>query len=207
MDNNNENNTSIIPISSTGLVKVSNSLAITHKILDELQQRFDPLTWWQTLDDNMKMALYATKLDEEMEELFVPDLFDCRVVLKFSYRNIKNLGNAAINNLDIGTIKSILQLNSLIIIKESNMSNIIPIKELTNLTHLHFNSEITDISTLTTLTNLTHLHFESNKISDISPLTTLTNLTYLILDDNKISVQQIEYLKNKLPNCHIYDFI
>ena len=36
---NNENNTSIIPISSTGLVRVGNSIEVTKKILNEFKQR------------------------------------------------------------------------------------------------------------------------------------------------------------------------
>lgn len=39
MENKNKNNASIIPINSTSLVKVENALAITEKILQELQKR------------------------------------------------------------------------------------------------------------------------------------------------------------------------
>jgi internalin A len=190
MDNNNENNTSIIPISSTGIVRVSNSLAITQKILNELQQRFDPLAWWQTLDDDMKMALYANiKCGEEIKECFDRgyDYFD-KQILDDQLKTVINLGIGAINNLGIGIIKSILQLNLLHIISKFNISDIIPIKVLTNLTHLDLGSnKISDISPLTTLTNLTDLYSLENEISDISPLTSLTNLTSLHLRENEIS--------------------
>lgn len=39
MENKNENNSSIIPIGSTGLVRVGNTLAVTNKILTELSKR------------------------------------------------------------------------------------------------------------------------------------------------------------------------
>lgn len=39
MDNKNENNNSIIPVGSTGLVRVGNSIGITNKILNEHKER------------------------------------------------------------------------------------------------------------------------------------------------------------------------
>ena len=39
MDNKNENNSSIIPIGSTGLVRVGNSIEVTKKILSEFKER------------------------------------------------------------------------------------------------------------------------------------------------------------------------
>ena len=40
MENKNKNNTSIIPIGSTGLVRVGNSIEITNKIIKEHEERF-----------------------------------------------------------------------------------------------------------------------------------------------------------------------
>jgi uncharacterized protein (TIGR02145 family) len=40
MDNKNEKNTSIIPIGSTGLVRVGNSIEITNKIISEHEERY-----------------------------------------------------------------------------------------------------------------------------------------------------------------------
>ena len=59
MTDDNKKENSLIPISSTDIVRVSNSLAITQKILNEIEQRFDPLAWWQSVDDDIKMVLYA----------------------------------------------------------------------------------------------------------------------------------------------------
>jgi hypothetical protein len=39
MDNKNENNTSIIPIGSTGLVRAGNSIEVTNRILSEFKKR------------------------------------------------------------------------------------------------------------------------------------------------------------------------
>ena len=40
MENKNENNTSIIPIGSNGLIRVSNSIAVTNKLLTESKFQF-----------------------------------------------------------------------------------------------------------------------------------------------------------------------
>ena len=79
---------------------------------------------------------------------------------------------------------------------ENQISDISPLKELTNLIvlDLHRNFDIHDASPLSTLTNLTHLSLWRNLVSDVSPLSTLTNLTYLSLENNGVS--DLSPLKN-----------
>jgi Leucine-rich repeat (LRR) protein len=186
--------------------QVSQSSAITHKILNELQLRFDPLAWWQTLDDNMKIALYANlRCSEEIKE-WGECLIDNRAILEDQIKIIKKLGIGAIKNLEGGTIKSILQLNLLLIIREFNLSNIIPIKELTNLRYLYlYYTQISDISPISMLTNLTDLDLSDTEISDIGSLTTLTNLINLSLRNTEISdISPLSTLTNltRLDLCH-----
>ena len=71
-------------------------------------------------------------------------------------------------------------------------------KNLTNLTHLdlEFNYKISDVSPLKDLTNLVFLNLELNLISDVSPLEGLTNLVNLDFDDNQ--VQDVSPLKNMI---------
>ncbi|MCP4344977.1 MAG: leucine-rich repeat domain-containing protein [Desulfobacterales bacterium] len=70
----------------------------------------------------------------------------------------------------------------------TQLSDITPLANLTNLTELHlFFNQISDIGPLADLTNLTKLYLDSNQIGDISPLENLTNLTELDLNTNQIS--------------------
>ncbi|MFC2146554.1 COR domain-containing protein [Acidobacteriota bacterium] len=68
------------------------------------------------------------------------------------------------------------------------LSNISPLKELTQLTALDLgDNKITDISPLKELTQLTTLDLGDNQITDISPLKELTQLKVLLLDRNQIT--------------------
>lgn len=70
---------------------------------------------------------------------------------------------------------------------DSGISDITPLKSLTNLTTLSLSgNNISDIRPLTSLTNLTSLSLRDNKISDITPLKSLTKLTTLDLIGNPI---------------------
>ncbi len=67
------------------------------------------------------------------------------------------------------------------------ITDITPLKGLTNLTKLQLNVNlISDITPLAGLINLRELGLFGNQISDITPLTGLINLTNLLLYDNKI---------------------
>ena len=185
-DNNIEN--SLIPLGSTGIVRVSKSLAITQRILNEIELRIDPLYWWKTLNDDIKILFFANlKYSEEIKKVFEGKILYSKF-LEDQLKSIYNLDIETIKYLDIETIKSILQLKFLYV-SEFNLSNLIPaLKDLTNLTKFYLRTiEKLDISPLTTLTNLTVLDLGYNKISDIRPLTKLTKLTVLHLDMNEIS--------------------
>jgi Leucine-rich repeat (LRR) protein len=197
---------SLIPIGSTDIVRVSNSLAITQKILNEIQQRFDPLAWWQTIDDNLKLALYANIIYGES----IKKHLGIRRDFPGEKRLFLGKQIESIQNLDIITIESILQLKFLHA-RGFNLSNIKPIEQLTSLTRLDLSyNQISDISPLNTLTNLTYLGLVDNNISELNPLTSLNNLTRLFLYNNQISdIRPLSALSNltclSLSNNQITD--
>ena len=79
-----------------------------------------------------------------------------------------------------------------------------PLAGLTNLTYLNlYRNDISDLTPLGGLTNLERLQLFENQISDITPLAGLKNLTKLILWGNQISDADMEWLKARLPGCHI----
>jgi internalin A len=82
--------------------------------------------------------------------------------------------------------KKLLSLKG-VLIWDSGISDITPLKSLTHLTTLALDgNNISDITPLTSLTNLTHLSLRDNKILDIASLKSLTKLTTLDLSGNPI---------------------
>ena len=68
------------------------------------------------------------------------------------------------------------------------LSDISPVRGLTNLTHLEFSeSQVSDISPVHGLTNLIHLEFSVSQVSDLSPVRGLINLIHLEFDTTPIS--------------------
>ena len=109
------------------------------------------------------------------------------------------LDSSQITNTDIEQLKYMVNLQSLWIFSRtltpgedyylpSNISDISPIAELTNLTELNLNgNQINDISPLAGLTKLEKLYLIGNQINDISVLAVLKNLTVLSLAGNQFN--------------------
>ena len=88
---------------------------------------------------------------------------------------------------DITPLQNLTNLTHLTI-NGSQLSNITPLQNLTNLTQLDLSdSRISNITPLQNLTNLARLDLSRNQISNITPLQNLTNLTYLYVTQNQFS--------------------
>ena len=123
-----------------------------------------------------------------------------------SISSLENLEQINMSSNSISDISSLSNLTSLteLSLSYNLISDISSLSNLTNLTELSlsFNS-ISDISSLSNLNNLTLLNLSYNSISDISSLGSLTNLERLYLSNNQLTEEQIEELRNLLPNCII----
>jgi Leucine-rich repeat (LRR) protein len=64
-------------------------------------------------------------------------------------------------------------------------------------------AKITDISALANCTELEHLNLALNKITDISPLYGLKKLKRLWISRNPIPQEQIDHIRELLPDCVI----
>lgn len=64
-------------------------------------------------------------------------------------------------------------------------------------------NEIIDISALSGLVNLTMLNLDNNSISDLTPLYTLKNLQVLYIHGNNIRLEDIDAIRDALPNCTV----
>lgn len=88
----------------------------------------------------------------------------------------------------------------------ADINDISPLKNLVNLERLSLICcDITDISPLSNLTKLTDLGLGDNPIIDIKPLANLTQLEELSIgsEDFYFDYQDIEWLREQLPNCDI----
>ena len=104
---------------------------------------------------------------------------------------------------DVTPLKDLTQLTKLDL-NGNQISDVTPLKELTQLTELWLNqNQISDVTPLKDLTQLTELNLWGNEISDVTPLKDLTQLTTLELYGNQISESDIEDLQEALPECEI----
>lgn len=150
-------------------------------------------------------VLYKSDV-ENITELTIWDSSISNIDLS-GIENLVNLESLKILNIrtsDINILKGLTKLKYLSL-ANCGINDISPLKELTNLESLSldFNGSIKDISPLETLTNLKYLHLMYNQISDISPLSGLTNLEMLELNGNPIEAEDVQSLKEVLPNCDI----
>ena len=132
-----------------------------------------------------------------------------------------HLETCQIDDEDLVYISNLTNLKSLYLGNSSyegnNITNIEPIKKLTNLTTLRLdNNDIIDISALKELVNLEELALRGNNISDLEPISNLTQLTDLSLGrdnygtGNPIStLQPLRNLTNlldlEIAMCNITD--
>ena len=119
-------------------------------------------------------------------------------MLKLQNLDDKTAGDIHIlTGLEFATNLRVLSL------RDNNISDVSPLRNLTNLTDLNVgDNDISDVSPLRNLTNLTWLSLYDNNISDVSPLRNLTNLTWLSLSVNNIS--DVSPLRNLTNLTQLY---
>lgn len=102
---------------------------------------------------------------------------------------------------DINDLKGLTNLTFLHL-GQNEISDITALSGMTKLTKLVLNNNhVTDISSLQGMKKLINLELEGNQITDISSLYELDKLRYLVLNGNPISDDQIQTLRDALPDC------
>ena len=66
------------------------------------------------------------------------------------------------------------------------------------------NTQVSDLSPLAELKNLERLWLHNTQVSNLSPLAGVKNLEELWLKNTQVSDEQVQKLKQALPNCEIY---
>ncbi len=86
----------------------------------------------------------------------------------------------------------------------TQVSDLSPLAELKSLKWLFLNStQVGDLSPLAELMNLKRLSLNYTQVGDLSPLAGLKNLKTLILRNSQVSDEQVQELRQALPNCKI----
>ena len=85
------------------------------------------------------------------------------------------------------------------------VSDLSPLADLKNLQRLVlYDTPVSDLSPLAELKNLRYLDLSSTQVSDLSPLAELKSLEQLHLNNTPVSDEQVQKLRQALPNCVIY---
>lgn len=149
---------------------------------------------------------------------------DISVLSDMNYLSYLDLGGNSI--FDIYALSGLTNLDSLYL-NDNLIVDVSPCGNLTNLTALSLSgnpitdisalsgltklkslsityTDISDISALSGMTNLESLYLNNNQITDVSALSGLTNLVWLTLDGNSLSEEQVDALREALPNTEIY---
>lgn len=142
------------------------------------------VSYWDSMDKKYGVEVNSYVVTAENDNLI--NGFDIRKIA--DYPEIEAAIRASIGK-ETGelTREDFLRVEELDI-HESGISDITPLKAMSNLTYLSANgNRIVDLSPLSGLTRLARLLLVNNGITDITPLAGLKNLTNLNLDGNAIS--------------------
>jgi hypothetical protein len=227
MENKNENNISIIPIGSTGLVRANNTISITDKILKEhnfkLHNHKNLLTDnWNNLFPNdwkeiLELHIILTKLDIQIDTKYsIHHQYKTLFNVDYTFNNktdIRYLKKLKILNLrtskyinDITFITYFDKLTELNYYSESNsLIGIENIGKLTGLEKLHlYTPHLHNLDFLKTNIGLKDLSLITGKISDYSPLSALFMLERLYFETDKLPASHSVF---KLTNLKDLDII
>ncbi len=154
---------------------------VEKKVEVKAPQQVDNRIWWNKLDSRWKNIFKkAVNIDAEPSEI--------KLLKIVQLRKLGLDGNS--------TFRTIL--------KESEISSLEPLRQLTNLQELSCSyNQISDLEPLRQLTNLQKLNCSNNKLIDLEPLCQLTNLQELDCSRNQIIPAKIEKFKKAVPNCEV----
>ena len=120
---------------------------------------------------------------------------------------LKNPAYLDFQNTQVIDLSPLAELKSLrtLVLRNTQVSDLSPLAELKSLELLWLdNTQVSDASPLMELKNLTFLNLGSTHVSDVSPLVELKSLELLWLDNTHVSDEQVQKLRQALPNCEIH---
>lgn len=173
------------------------------KTLNIFECLYDADHVYEALSEMENLTELYIEIDSELEKMGVSSL-DINGIS--SVKTLTRLDLPSTGLTDISPLSSLVNLQQLNLMGNS-ISDLTPLASLENLQELYLTgNSISDITPLASLTNLTYLSIMDNDITDITPLLSLKNLKTLKLkgfDDDNISDEDIERLREALPDCEI----
>ncbi len=119
-------------------------------------------------------------------------------------KNLKVLRLASTQMSDLSPLAELKNLKELGL-ANALLSDLSPLAELKNLEGLWLaKTQVSDLSTLVELKNLERLWLVNMLVSDLSTLAELKNLEWLWLHNTQVSDEQVQELRQALPNCEIH---
>lgn len=104
---------------------------------------------------------------------------------------------------DVSPLAGLTKLRTLVL-RDCGLTDIAPLEGLVLLETLQLDGNgITSCAPLAGFKNLVELDFRNNEIRDVSVLGELKNLKRLELSGNPLTVQKVDKLREKLPECSI----
>ena len=168
----------------------SNPISVSQKAMLEVALPNTNISWPSVIinDSQKTEKTWGEKYEEWIQK---PEQYGGQDVLQ-QIKEAKESGATELtlsysNISDLTPLADLTNLTELTI-NYSKISDLVPLAGLTNLTDLTLSySKISDLVPLAGLTNLTELRLHYNYISDLAPLAGLSNLSQLRLDSNNIS--------------------
>jgi hypothetical protein len=119
---------------------------------------------------------------------------------------LKSLEILSLYSTTVSDLTPLEELKNLALLHldRTQVSDLSPLVRLKNLEMLSLAyTQVSDLSPLAELKNLKRLYLYSTTASDLSPLAELKSLEHLDLQNTQVSYDQVQELKQALPNCKI----
>ena len=119
---------------------------------------------------------------------------------------LKNLTYLDLGNTQVSGLSLLAELKNLksITLNNTPVSDLLPLAELKSLEMLTLiDMQVSDLSLLAKLKNLERLNLSNTPVSDLSPLVELKSLKEIYLENTQVSDEQVQELRQALPNCEI----
>ena len=119
---------------------------------------------------------------------------------------LANLETLMLLQTQVSDLTPLAGLTSLetLVLTDTQVSDVRPLAGLANLETLMLSdTQVIDVTPLAGLANLGTLWLSGTQVSDVTPLSGLANLKDLDLSNTQVSEEDLEKLKQALPNCFI----
>jgi hypothetical protein len=177
----------------------------------------DERSWWEKSTDKWfgervwLVTLYETQVTDlsplaELKSLKEIAIGHTQVSDLLPLADLKDLERLYLNNTQVSDLSPLGELKNLEVLslQHTQVTDLSPLAELKSLESLWLhNTQVSDLSILVELKNLEYLGVRNTWVSDLSPLAELKNLKMLTLNDTPVSDEQVEELRQALPNARL----